>query len=365
MIIAGKYEVIGELGRGGMGYVYQARHRDLDAVFALKVLLPQLAADPSLVSRFQHEARIMAKLSHPNIVRVSDIARDGDLYYFVMEYIAGHHLGQIIAERGPFAPADATAIALQIADALGYAHARQPAVIHRDIKPSNIMIEDGTGRVVVTDFGIAKLMDAADPGHTRTGFMVGTLRYAAPEQIRAAADLDGRADLYALGLVLYEMIGGRKLFEGMTNQAIIGRQLYEPAENTLTFIKPVPVALQQAIRKAVMKNREQRYASVDAFATELRRLATPSTGATATAVVKPSRRRRKFGWIMTLAAVGALAVLLWPRPEAPRPVPKPPLATTPTPATPAPAPESVASTPDIKPLPPMAAMQHQRSPTHP
>jgi serine/threonine-protein kinase len=158
MVISRKYEVIGQLGQGGMGVVYKVRHTALDTTLALKVLPRDLMENPEMVTRFYREARVMARLRHPNIVRVLDIERDEALnfHYFVMEYIQGKTLRQYIQENGPLPLADVLEIGRQVAKALVYAHAHAPPIIHRDIKPANIMIEDGSARVVVMDFGIAK-----------------------------------------------------------------------------------------------------------------------------------------------------------------------------------------------------------------
>ena len=186
--IADKYEILAELGRGGMGRVYKVLHRSLNKVYALKILREHLVDDESLIARFQNEARIMASLHHANIIQVFDIDRDGDRHYFVMEYIEGQTLGEVLRKRAPLPLSDISTISRQIAQALDYAHQQQPPIIHRDIKPSNIMLEAGTGRVVVTDFGIAKLLDAERTRHTLTGFTVGTPSYAAPEQLLSGSE---------------------------------------------------------------------------------------------------------------------------------------------------------------------------------
>ncbi|MFO1351771.1 MAG: serine/threonine-protein kinase [Gammaproteobacteria bacterium] len=262
MRIANKYDIIDELGRGGMGRVYRVRHVQLNTVFALKTLLPQFAADASVVARFQHEARVVARLQHPNIVRVFDIDRDGDQYFIVMEYIAGQSLAERLKTKGPYAPAEALAIAGQVGAALAYAHARQPAVVHRDIKPSNIMIEDASGRVVVTDFGIAKILDPEQPGLTGTGMMVGSFRYCAPEQLEADPHLDARADIFSFGLVLYELLAGRPFFEGLSYSEVVRRQLYDPHEHAPVLPATTPAVWRAVIARAIAKDRERRYATV-------------------------------------------------------------------------------------------------------
>ena len=261
MIIAGKYEVTGELGRGGMGVVYQVRHRELGAVFALKTLRATLTEETEVVGRFYHEAQIIAQLRHPNIVKVFDVGRDGDRHYFVMEYVQGRSLREVLDREGPLPLSRVLAISQQVGKALAYAHACQPCIVHRDIKPQNILIEDDTGRVVVMDFGVAKLLDAQQIQYTANGVFIGTLTYGAPEQIRSDLTVDGRADIFSLGLVMYEMITGRGLFSGLTQQEIIARQLHGSKKHLLNFPSQVPAVFRQLIAKAVAKDQNRRFAT--------------------------------------------------------------------------------------------------------
>ncbi|MGE0682456.1 MAG: serine/threonine protein kinase, partial [Candidatus Binatia bacterium] len=180
-VISNKYEVISELGRGGMGVVYKVRHSVLGKTYALKVLPAELMmANQDLVTRFYREARVMARLTHANIVQVMDIDRDEsrDWYYFVMEYVQGKSLKHYIKSKGPLPLPEVLEIGCQVARALVYAHRQSPPVIHRDIKPENIMIEEPRRRVVVLDFGIAKQLEA---GSQFT--VAGTPKYCAPEQL--------------------------------------------------------------------------------------------------------------------------------------------------------------------------------------
>ena len=220
-VISRKYEVIGQLGRGGMGVVYKVRHTALETIHALKVLPSDLMENEEMVSRFYREARVMARLSHSNIVRVLDIDRDEELnfYYFVMEYVQGKTLSQYVREKGVLSLPEVLEISQQVASALEYSHNHKPPVIHRDIKPANIMIEEKSGRAVVMDFGIAK--ELGEQEMTKTGVMIGTLKYCSPEQMRHEP-LDGRADIYSLGMVVYEMYTGNQFFAGMDEHAIFG-----------------------------------------------------------------------------------------------------------------------------------------------
>jgi serine/threonine-protein kinase len=238
-LIAGKYEILGKIGQGGMGTVYKVRHTTLDSVFALKVL-PDISADnPELVGRFQREARIMAKLKHDNIVRVFELAHERDVHCLVMDFIDGPTLAQHMRSVGLLSSLDALEIARQVGRALAYAHSR--GVVHRDVKPSNVLIESTDPmRVLLSDFGIAKVEDAGE--RTRTGSLLGSLRYSAPEQLSGedVAKIDARADVFALGLVIYEMFEGKAFHANRGEGEIYRRMLYDQAPIAPEFSRPVP-----------------------------------------------------------------------------------------------------------------------------
>jgi predicted Ser/Thr protein kinase len=262
-----KFEVLQEIGRGGMGLVYKVRHVALDTVLAVKVLSPTLADDDELAMRFEREARVMAKLRHENIVRVVDIDAHENVRFIVMELVSGVDLQNVLKTRGAFDLAETLSVARQVAAALAYAHTSGGGVIHRDIKPSNIILEEGTNRAVVTDFGIAKLMDAADV--TRAGFM-GTLRYSAPEQVRGDR-IDGRADVYSLGLVIYEMLTGAPALGKLSASQIVAR-LLAPVEPCLEFPGSVPPEVRELIERATSRDRERRFANAAECLAEIDRL---------------------------------------------------------------------------------------------
>jgi Protein kinase domain len=201
-----QFEIIELLGQGGMGVVYKARQPALDRLVALKILPPAEAQSPDFVERFRREARALAKLSHPNIVAVHECGEAGGLYYFVMEFVDGANLRALLQDRR-LTPAEALAIVPHVCDALEYAH--EEGVIHRDIKPENLLI-DKKGRVKIADFGLAKLLrrEPLDVTLTATGIQLGTLRYMAPEQMEKPETVDHRADIYSLGVVIYEMLTG-------------------------------------------------------------------------------------------------------------------------------------------------------------
>jgi tRNA A-37 threonylcarbamoyl transferase component Bud32 len=195
------------IGQGGMGAVYKARHPSLDRLVALKVLPPEAGRDPAFAERFGREARALARLSHPNIVAVHDIGKAGDFYYFVMEYVEGVNLRELL-RHGQLRPEHALRLVPQICDALQYAH--EEGVVHRDIKPENILV-DKKGRVKIIDFGLAKLLGRDTGNFNLTGSrqVMGTLYYMAPEQVERPLEVDHRADIYSLGVVFYEMLTGQ------------------------------------------------------------------------------------------------------------------------------------------------------------
>ena len=217
----GKYIILEEIGRGGMGAVYKARDVELNRIVAIKVLSPYLVGEPHLVQRFMREARLAANLDHPNIVTIYDIGGEGGYYYFAMKYLAGRPLKEILAERAPLPLPDVVAIVRQLAAALDYAHEQN--LIHRDVKPGNVIVGDD-GHVTLTDFGLAKV--AENLKLTASGEAIGTLEYMAPEQARG--EVDKRSDIYSLGVMAYEMIAGRLPFQGSNQASLLYQHLHEP-----------------------------------------------------------------------------------------------------------------------------------------
>jgi Protein kinase domain len=273
MIIAGKYEVLGRLGQGGQGFVYKVRHLGLDEIRALKVQ-PDQGGDET-VTRFRREGRALARLRHQHIVQVFDLGRHDDQYYLEMEYVDGPNLAQHLKANGRPPVLDALEIARQIADALTYAHA-QPYVdsagvqhtgmVHRDIKPSNILLRAQTPiHALLADFGLVKL---GDPGErTTTGTMLGTYKYSAPEQLglkrgRVRVPVDFRADIFAFGLVLYELLEGRQFHAGLEPQEILARVLFEPDALEPEFTVSVLPGLRALLRRMIQRDPEHRPASM-------------------------------------------------------------------------------------------------------
>src|SRR5450756_827342 len=231
VVLADDYEILQELGRGGMAIVFRAREKALDREVAIKVLPTRLAVDKEFVERFEHEARTAAKLEHPNIVPIYRVGRagpNGEVTYFVMKLLRGQSLSVVLRERGKLTPADVRRILMETASALGYAAKRN--VVHRDIKPDNIML-DSEGRCVITDFGIAK-----SPGgqQTAAGQSLGTPRYMSPEHA-GGSPLDGRSDIYSLGVVAYQCLFGKPPFDSDDPFAVLYKHIHEPVpEPTLT-----------------------------------------------------------------------------------------------------------------------------------
>src|SRR4051812_36385638 len=229
--LADDYEILEELGRGGMAIVFLAREKALDREVAIKVLPTRLAIDGGVVERFEHEARTAAELEHPNIVPIYRVGRagpNGEVSYFVMKLLRGQSLSAVLQERGKLSPSDVRRILTETASALGYAAKR--GVVHRDIKPDNIML-DSEGRCVITDFGIAK---APGGQNTAAGTSLGTPRYMSPEHAMGST-LDGRSDMYSLGVVAYQCLVGRVPFDAEDPFAVLYKHINDPLpEPTLT-----------------------------------------------------------------------------------------------------------------------------------
>jgi len=262
--LAGEFELERELGRGAMGVVYLARDLVLDRQVALKVLPPDSATD-EVRARFLREARTAGQLSHPHIVHIHRADQRGNIAFFVMGLVDGENLGQRVRDRGALPPADAVRHLREVAWALAYAHAR--GVIHRDIKPENIMIERGTNRALVTDFGIAR--SERSPSMTGEGHVVGTAHYMSPEQVQGAA-LDGRSDLYALGVVGFFLLSGRVPFDGDGATAVLVAHVTRPAPTLLSVAPQVPRALAAVIDRCLSKDPAERFATGEELSEALR-----------------------------------------------------------------------------------------------
>jgi serine/threonine protein kinase len=267
----GDYEIVEVLGRGGMGQVYKIRNLLSERIEAMKVLLPSLDGDKELADRFLREIKLQATLDHPNIAKLFNALNVSNQLLMVMEFIEGTSLEEILS-HGPVAVDDAIEYAGQVLDALAYAHGR--GVVHRDIKPANIM-RTPSGTMKVLDFGLARIMNT-ESALTQPGTTVGSLYYMSPEQIKGA-EPDPRTDLYSLGVVLYQMVTGKRPFQGDSNYAVIAAHLKEtpPAPNKVAASVPTP--LSDIIMMAIAKDPAERLQSAQEFRAALRDLrGTPS-----------------------------------------------------------------------------------------
>lgn len=291
----GRYQIIEEIGRGGMAVVYKAWQPSLERYVALKVLPGYYQHDPVFLARFQREARAAAGLSHPNIVTIYDVGEHDGMHYITMEYLEGGSLRDRIAQ-GALRLDEARRITDQVAGALDYAHARK--LIHRDIKPGNILFT-ADGRPKVADFGIARPTE--ETRLTQTGLMMGTPDYMAPEQATGGA-VDYRADLYALGVVLYQMVTGQLPFRRTTPHATLHAVIYEPPPPPREVNPALPVAVEQVIFKALAKQPGERYQRGADLAAALR-------GAVeGKAVVAAAPRVRRVAPLAFLLAGGAIVI---------------------------------------------------------
>jgi serine/threonine-protein kinase len=304
MIIAGQWEVIEPLGEGGMGMVYKVRHFQMqEIVLAVKMLSPELMDNQALLARFHREGAVMARFRHKHIVRVFSKGVEYDesikRYFILMEYIQGKtlrdHLRDLkLGKRKPFSLTEIVAIARQVAEALAHAHNQTPPIVHRDIKPGNIMLEDPTkdfpfGRAVVMDWGIAKeLKDSDDTQLTGMWTMVGTPKYCSPEQMRPLEVLTGSADIYSLGMVIYELYTGKQFFADLDTESVVRQVRDDPTEHEPHFDHPPPPEFVALIRRAIAKSRTRRYQRVEEFLRDLELCRGASEEKTATTVIRPT-----------------------------------------------------------------------------
>jgi serine/threonine protein kinase len=264
-VLAPTFELEREIGRGGMGIVYCAMDRRLKRQVAVKVLPPDLAFRTEIRTRFLHEAETAAQLTHPNIVPIYSVDERDGLVYFIMAFVDGQTLAQRIRAAGGALPVDeARRILREVGSALAYAHLH--GVIHRDIKPDNILLASDGARVMVTDFGIARAVTAGmDSRLTATGVAIGTPAYMSPEQCAGDKEVDGRSDLYSLGVVGYQMLSGNLPFSGSSTAALLVKQLSEAPVPLSQRAPSMPPALSAAIMRLLAKSPDDRFADADAF----------------------------------------------------------------------------------------------------
>jgi tRNA A-37 threonylcarbamoyl transferase component Bud32 len=273
--LLGQYEVLEPIGKGGMAEIYKARHVRLDRAVAIKILSPRLAEEGDFRERFEREARAVAQLKHPNIVQVYDFGDCDGVYYMAMEYIPGRDLAHRMNQSRKLPLAQVWWVTNDLAAALDYAHER--GIVHRDVKPSNVLLEPiakaakagaRLQRAILSDFGIAKILESGESS-TRGG-LFGTVEYISPEQIRGEAEIDGRADVYALGVLVFEMLTGRLPFQADQPSAMVWAHLNTAPPDAREFAPELPENVALAIRRAMAKPREERFPTAKDFIRAMR-----------------------------------------------------------------------------------------------
>src|SRR4051812_32864521 len=276
-----RYEIRRRLAVGGMATVYAAIDTRLDRPVAVKVMHPALAADEEFVARFRREAKAAARLSSPTVVNVTDQGQDGGTVFLVMELVEGRTLRDRLRSEGPLPPAEALAVLDPVLEALAVAHAA--GYVHRDVKPENVLIADD-GRIKVGDFGLARAVDAS-PLTATTGLLLGTVAYLAPEQVRRGV-ADARTDVYASGVLLYEILTGRPPFEGDTALSVAYQHLHDRVPAPSTLRSDVPEELDELVRAATEPDPDDRPVDAEALLEDVRHVASQLPS------VSPARLRR-------------------------------------------------------------------------
>jgi serine/threonine-protein kinase len=312
---AGRYQIIEEIGKGGMGKVYKAQDKKIKETVALKLIKPEIASDKKTIERFGNEMKFARKVAHRNVCRMYDLGEEKGVHFITMEYVPGEDLKGMIRMMGQLGAGKTISIAKQVCEGLEEAH--RLGVVHRDLKPSNIMIDkDGNARIM--DFGIARSLKGK--GITGPGVMIGTPEYMSPEQVEGK-EVDQRTDIYALGVVLYEMVAGRVPFEGDTPFSIGVKQISEIPRPPKEINDQIPEDLSRVILRCLEKEKEKRYQSAGKLRTELENI---EKGIPTTEREAPKRRPRTSKEItvtfglkrlfipgVIIVALAIIAIVIW------------------------------------------------------
>lgn len=305
----GRYRIQEELGKGTMGVVYRAHDPQIDRLVALKILRPDRVVSESFVARFLKEARAIGRLSHPQIVTVYDVGEDKDTIYIAMEYLEGRSFDTVVRAR-ELSIGQCVDVARQIAEALDYAHSK--GIVHRDIKPSNIILT-ADNRIKLTDFGIARIEDTAAAHQTQAGEILGTPVYMSPEQVMGQK-VDGRSDLYSVGVLLYEMLAGKRPFQGNNIAAIFKAITQDSPEPPASLDPFIPKALSNLVMKSLAKEPQDRFQTGREMAEALKAVSEPESATDPAPPPKALPPKRKPIWLyslLILVLLGAGGGYLW------------------------------------------------------
>jgi eukaryotic-like serine/threonine-protein kinase len=297
----GRYEVIKELGKGSMGVVYKALDPQIERLVALKVLRPDRVTSDAFVQRFLKEAKAIGRLSHPNIVTVYDAGQDHGTIYIAMEFLEGELLNQAVEKRR-LGLRESINLGVQVAETLDYAHKK--GIVHRDIKPTNIIVGAG-GQVKITDFGIARIEDPSRPEQTQAGEILGTPAYMSPEQV-LSRPVDGRSDLFSLGIILYELSTGQRPFKGENLSAIFNAITQQNPTPPAKLNPAVPEKLSQVVMKCLDKTPEKRFETGVALAEALKRSIREDVSAPVKATSFPKKSKRLLFLILSVLVLAGI-----------------------------------------------------------
>src|SRR6202167_4499279 len=301
-VLGGRYEILQMLGEGGMGAVYKARDRELDRFVALKLIRPELAANPSILARFKQELLLSREVTHRNVIRIYDLGDADGVKFITMEFVEGQDLRSLIQEKKKFPPEEAVELMQQVCRALEAAHTL--GIIHRDLKPQNIM-RDQTGRILVMDFGLARMVEG--DGMTQTGALVGTMEYMSPEQA-LGKDLDQRSDLFSLGLILYELLTGIMPFKAESAVASLIKRNQERAAPVSDHDATIPRSVSSIVQKCLDRDLELRYKTAAELLADLETWQGERAGATLSFEPKIGPWGRTIPWPSITA--GLIVVVL-------------------------------------------------------